>query len=259
MADLFRTLEAHRIHKYTYMKNTILLICLTLLSSCQGQEHKKKHSEVKDAKIEHGRHAGHDDKKDHAPGSANEFMHQAPVEELVKRFESPERDAYQQPEKVLEFLGELEGKTIMDIGAGSGYFSVKLAAKGARVIAADVDDEFQAFLKDRIKKEQLQNLTTRKIPYDSPGLEDGEVDMVLIVNTYHHIENRPDYFAKVKSGLKENGRLVIIDFFDADIPVGPKHHKISIDTMISELKKAGYTQFEANVSLLPYQYIITAM
>ena len=240
------------------MKKTVLFISLALFSSCNGQEHRKKPSEEKSAETRHNQHAGHDDKKGHGPGTANAYMHATPVEELVKRFESSERDTYQHPEKVLEYLGDIEGKTIMDIGAGSGYFSVRLAKKGAQVIAADVDDEFQAFLKDRIEKEQLQNITTRKIPYDAPGLEDGEVDIVLIVNTYHHIENRPDYFAKVKRGIKENGKLVIIDFFDADIPVGPKHHKISIDTVISELKKAGYTQFEADVSLLPYQYIITA-
>lgn len=240
------------------MKKIFLLISLALLSSCNGQEHKKERSHEKGTKMEGKQPHGHDDKKDHTPGSANEFMHQTPVVKLVERFESPERDAYQKPEKVLEYLGDLKGKTIMDIGAGSGYFSVKLAGKGAQVIAADVNDEFQAFLRDRIEKEQLQNITTRKIPYDSPGLEVGEVDMVLIVNTYHHIENRADYFAEVKTGIKEDGELVIIDFFDADIPVGPRHHKISIDKVISELKKAGYTQFEANVSLLPYQYIIRA-
>ena len=240
------------------MKNTILLIALVLVFSCNGKEHKKEHSQEEGTATEERQHDAHDNKKGHAPGSANEYMHQSSVDDLVERFESPERDAYQKPEKVLEYLGDLSGKTIMDIGAGSGYFSVKLAKQGAQVIAADVDDEFQAFLKDRIEREELQNLTTRKIPYDSPGLKDGEVDMVLIVNTYHHIEDRPEYFARVKTGIKENGKLVVIDFFDADIPVGPKHHKISIDTVISELKKAGYTQFEVNVSLLPYQYIITA-
>ncbi len=218
------------------MKNILLLITLALLSSSYGQEHKKGH----------------------APGSANETMHRTPVSVLVKRFESPDRDAYQKPDEVVDYLGDLQGKTIMDIGAGSGYFSVRLAKKGARVIAADVDDEFQAYLKDRIEKEQLQNISTRKIPYDSPGLGKREADMVLIVNTYHHIENRADYFKKVKSGTKETRNLVIIDFFDADIPVGPQHHKISIDQVVSELKAAGYTEFEVNVSLLPYQYIITA-
>ncbi|MBT8205680.1 MAG: methyltransferase domain-containing protein [Eudoraea sp.] len=218
------------------MKKTVLIIFFGSLLACQGQQHKKEH----------------------APGTANEYMHQSSVEELAERFESPERDAYQKPEKVLAFLGDISGKKIMDIGAGSGYFSVKLAKKGAHVIAADVNEEFQAVIKERIEKEQVAQLTTRKIPYDSPGLEDKEVDMVLVVNTYHHIENRPDYFARVKKGLKNKGKLVIIDFFDADIPVGPRHHKISIDSVVSELKKAGFTHFEVEVNLLPYQYIISS-
>ncbi|MEX0288040.1 MAG: class I SAM-dependent methyltransferase, partial [Flavobacteriaceae bacterium] len=138
-------------------------------------------------------------------------------------------------------------------------FSVKLAEKGAKIIAADVDDEFQAFLQNRIEKDNLENIETRKIPYDSPGLKEGEVDMVFIVNTYHHIENRSEYFAKVKKGTKPDGELVIIDFYKSDIPVGPPlDHKISMDVVINELKKANYTSFEVNVDLLPYQYIIKA-
>ncbi len=240
------------------MHKTILIICLGTILACQGQENKKEqyYTKTRDSSITE--HLGHVSKKEHAPGTANEYMYQSTMEELAARFESTERDAYQKPEKVLAFLGDISGKKIMDIGAGAGYFSVKLAKKGAHVIAADVNDEFQTLLKERIKQEKVEHLTTRKIPYDSPGLEDKEVDMVFIVNTYHHIENRSDYFAKVKKGLKNNGELVIIDFFDADIPVGPKHHKISIDTVISELKKAGYTHFEVEANLLPYQYIITS-
>lgn len=83
--------------------------------------------------------------------------------------------------------------------------------------------------------------------------------MVLIVNTYHHIDNRAEYFAKVKKGTKNNGELVVIDFFKTDVPVGPPtDHKVSIDEVIAELKKAGYTSFEVNVDLLPYQFIIEA-
>jgi cyclopropane fatty-acyl-phospholipid synthase-like methyltransferase len=191
--------------------------------------------------------------------SANEHMHQSSVEDLIQRFESPERDAYQQPEKVLDYLGDLENKRIMDIGAGSGYFSVKLAEKGAQVIAADVSDEFQSMLKQRIEENNLENIELRKIPYDDPNLTDGEVDMVLIVNTYHHIENRVNYFSKVKAGTKQEGELVIIDFFKTDIPVGPPtDHKIAREIVIAELKEAGYTNIVANVDVLPYQYIIKA-
>lgn len=240
------------------MKTTLLLFSLALLWSCHGHEHNKEAASSKENGVHDKHQDGHGSEGDHAPASANEYMHRSTVADLVKRFESPERDAYQQPEKVLAYLGNVNGKTIMDIGAGSGYFSFRLAKAGAQVIAADVNDEFQEFIARRVAQEKLQNLSTRKIPYDAPGLAEAEVDMVLIVNTYHHIEHRPHYFAKVRTGTKENGELVIIDFFDADIPVGPKHHKVSIDTVINELKQAGYVQFEVNVSLLPYQYIIRA-
>ncbi|MGB7396079.1 MAG: class I SAM-dependent methyltransferase [Pricia sp.] len=191
--------------------------------------------------------------------SANEYMHRSSTENLIKHFESPERDAYQKPEEVLAYLGGLKDKKIMDIGAGSGYFSVKLAEKGAQVIAADVSDEFQTALKKRIDENNLKNIELRKIPYDSPNLSDNEVDMVLIVNTYHHIENRADYFTKVKKGIKPDGKLVVIDYYKTEIPVGPPvNHKVSMDVVITELKKAGYTEFEVDVDLLPYQYIINA-
>lgn len=108
----------------------------------------------------------------------------------------------------------------MDIGVGSGYFSVKLAAKGARVIAADVDDGFFDFVKKRIEKDGLKNIEVRKIPYDSPSFKEQKVDMVLKVNTYHHIDNRSEYFSKVRSGAKTGDELVIIDFFKTELPTG---------------------------------------
>ena len=82
----------------------------------------------------------HDHKHGHG-ANANEYMHQSSMDELIERFESPERDAYQMPDKVLDAIGDLKGKTVMDIGAGSGYFSVKLARRAGQVIAADVSKE----------------------------------------------------------------------------------------------------------------------
>lgn len=225
---------------------TLAVLLMAVAHTLMAQEHNHNHHGHQHGDEKHGE-------------SANEFMHKSSTADLVQRFESPERDAYQQPEKVLKYLGRIKGKTIMDIGAGSGYFSVKLADKGANVIAADVNDEFQAFLKNRIEKDQLQRITLRKIPYDSPALRDGEVDMVLIVNTYHHIGQRADYFAKVKKGIKTGGELVVVDFFKSDVPVGPPtDHKVSIDEVIAELKQAGFTQFEVEVNLLPYQFIVKA-
>jgi 2-polyprenyl-3-methyl-5-hydroxy-6-metoxy-1,4-benzoquinol methylase len=239
--------------------STLILSSAFLFSACTNEEkgpdaettHKEGHMEGHEHHG-HGEHHGHH--------SANEYMHQSSLEELIERFESPERDAYQQPDKVLAFLGDLEGKKIMDIGAGSGYFSVKLAEKGANVIAADVSDEFQEVIQKRIDENNLENIELRKLPFDGPELAEGEVDMVFIVNTYHHIEDRSAYFSKVKKGTKADGELVLIDFFKSeDVPVGPPvEHKIAIDQMVSELKEAGYTNFEVNVDLLEYQYIVKA-
>ena len=204
-------------------------------------------------------HHHHANTNDSTKQSANAYMHKSSTADLIKNFESKERDDYQQPEKVIGFLGNIEGKTIIDIGAGSGYFSVKLAEKGANVIAADVNEEFQNYLKKRIEENHIKNIQLRKIPYDSPNLDTNEVDIALIVNTYHHIENRIEYFSKVRKGLKVNGELVIIDFFKTEIPVGPPvDHKIDIDMVVDEIKKADYTSIEVNVTLLPYQYIIKA-
>lgn len=200
----------------------------------------------------------HDHKHGHG-ANANEYMHQSSMEELVERFESPERDAYQMPEKVLGALGDLKDKTIMDIGAGTGYFSVKLANKAGHVIAADVSKDFQDYLQKRIEKESIKNISLRLLPMDSPALKDGEVDMVFMSNTYHHIDHRPRYFSMVKKGIKSGGSLIIIDYVKSEIPVGPPtEHKVSMDQIIAELKKAGFTNFDINVNLLPYQFIITA-
>ncbi|MBT8315985.1 MAG: class I SAM-dependent methyltransferase [Maribacter sp.] len=239
------------------MKNLALILTFFLCFGCNTKHRSTATSQVEEGSHQH-QHPDHQEKQS-THGSANEFMHRSSVEGLIERFESPERDAYQQPQKVLDYLGDIQGLTIMDIGAGSGYFSVKLAENGANVIAADVDDTFQEFLQNRIKENNLNTIETRKIPYDSPNLKEEEVDMVLIINTYHHIENRAAYFAKVKKGTKSNGELVIIDFFKSEIPVGPPlNHRLPIDVVVNELKKAGYTTFDVTVDLLPYQYLIKA-
>lgn len=197
----------------------------------------------------------------HHHDSANEHMHESSFEELVARFEGPERDDYQQPDKVIEWLAIDSGMTIMDIGAGTGYFSFRLHKAGANVIAADVDSAFQEYI--RHKRDSLgisaDLLQLRLLPYDSPSLSPGEADKVLIVNTWHHIENREDYGNAIKEGLSPDGELVIIDFFKHELPVGPPPaHKLSAEDVHKELETAGFSVIETNDTLLPYQYCIRA-
>jgi len=225
------------------MKNNIIklaMISTLLFTACGG------HS---------GEH-GH-----HHHGDANAHMHQTSFDELVQRFEGKERDEYQKPEKVIAYLGDVKGEKIIDIGAGTGYFSFRLAEAGATVIAADVDERFLEYIKEKKAKLGMtdEQISTRKVPYNTPNLADGEVDRAIIVNTYHHIENRSDYFAKVKKGLKPNGELIVIDFFKKKTPVGPPvKMKIAEEQIEKELRTAGFTDFTIEQELLPYQFIITA-
>jgi 2-polyprenyl-3-methyl-5-hydroxy-6-metoxy-1,4-benzoquinol methylase len=206
------------------------------------------------AALAQGQHgAGH--------GDANQHMNQRPIEDIISSFESGERDVWQKPDEVVALLGDLRGKTVMDIGSGSGYFSFRLAAAGARVISADVDDRFLAHIEKRMTETELDTtqMELRHVPYDSANLAAGEADIVLIVDTYHHIENRQDYFRDVLRGTSPDGKLVIVDFLKQDLPVGPPvGMKLDAETIVEELRAAGYTDFEINTELLPYQYIIFA-
>lgn len=194
-------------------------------------------------------------------GDANAHMNQAPFEDLAASFESAERESWQKPDEVVAALGDISGMTIMDIGSGTGYFSFRLVEAGARVICADVDDRFLNHIRQRKEAEGLtdEQMEIRKVPYDSSSLEVAEVDMAIIVDTYHHIQSRTEYFAEVRRGLKPGGRLVVVDFFKIEVPVGPPvEMKLSADTIVDELRSAGFQNFEINQELLPYQYIIFA-
>ncbi len=198
---------------------------------------------------EHQRKAGHG----HSHSS---------VASLAISYEDPKRDKLEKPEKVLEYVGDLQGKKVLDLGAGTGYFSVRFARRGAHVIAADVEEGFQAYIKNRIKTEKLSNIELRKVEFDDPGLTAREVDIVFVANVYHHIDNRVNYFSKVRKGIKLKGQLIVLDYFDCELPkeiiAPPIKMRVSIDKLISELKEAGFTSFDVNVDLLKYQYLVKA-
>ena len=232
-----------------------LIVLFTILYSCHEPHNKK----VRHIPMNHHHKPDHDHGHSHDHGHANHHMNETPFHELVERFESDERTEYQKPEEVIHSLGNLSGLKVMDLGAGTGYFSFRLAEAGARVIAADVDDRFLDYIKKKKKSLNLSDsiVELRKVPYNSPELVEYEVDVVLIVNTYHHIENRSEYFKKVKTGLKDDGRLVVIDFQKIELPVGPPlEMKLSPSEVESELDLAGFKEFSVDSTLLPYQCIL---
>lgn len=194
-------------------------------------------------------------------GHANEHMNQSSLAQLIARFEDPQRDAWQKPDAVIALLGDLRDKVVMDIGSGSGYFSFRLADAGAQVICADVDKRFLTYISEQMDARQMEpdRMMLRHIPYDSAELSAAEVDLVLIVNTYHHIEDREGYFSEVRTGLKAGGKLAVVDFFKHTTEVGPPEDmKLAAEQVIDELRRAGFSRFETDRTTLPYQYVIQA-
>ena len=213
------------------------------LLSCQSDHH------------DHAHHGHHDDAT-----HANEHMHKSSFEDLVARFDEPERDAWQKPDEVIAMLGNLSDRTVAEIGAGSGYFTLRIAALAKHTLAIDIDQRFLDLLEAR--KADLPDPTrfeTRLCTEDDPKLQKDEADLVLLVNTYHHIENRTSYFQAVREKLTNAGTLAIIDFKAGEHPVGPPHEiKLSGEEVVEELKKAGYHNIKLDKSTLEYQYIIFA-
>lgn len=124
------------------------------------------------------------------------------------------RDEWQQPDRVIEVLAIEPGSKIADLGAGSGYFTFDLAAATGPdgvVYAVDVDPDMIELLDEKAAEAGTTNVRTLLAEPDDPGLPDGEIDLVFTSNTYHHIENQPEYFARLATDLAPGGRIAILD------------------------------------------------
>jgi ubiquinone/menaquinone biosynthesis C-methylase UbiE len=174
----------------------------------------------------------------------------------AKKFDDPERDAWQKPEEILDALHLDRGAKVADLGAGTGYFSVRIAKRipDGKLFAADVEPDMVKYLGERAKREHLTNLTPVQSSADASNLPE-PVDIILVVDTYHHIGYRSQYFAKLKASLRPMGRLAIIDF-KADSPDGPPvEHRIPPEKVEQELNAAGYSLIETH-KFLPRQYFL---
>lgn len=173
--------------------------------------------------------------------------------------EDPARDEYQRPEEVVRALELREGEVVADLGSGTGYFTVRFAravGESGRVYAVDVSPDMIRHLNRRLRDGGIRNVCTVLADPDDPLLADGSVDRLVIVNTWHHIEDQPGYLEKVKRILRPGGQVVHIDFRKADTPVGPPiGEKIARDDLVAQMENAGF-RLAAEHDLLPYQYFL---
>lgn len=177
-------------------------------------------------------------------------------ERFAKSFDDAARDAWQMPARVIETLRLPADARVADVGAGTGYFTVRLARavpKGT-VYAVDIEPAMLEHVRKRALADHLANVTPVLATSASPNLP-APVDLVLVVNTYHHVPSRASYFSSLKTSLTPAGRVAIIDF-RKDAPDGPpREFRFDPSQITDEMTQAGYV-LESSPDFLPRQHFL---
>lgn len=173
------------------------------------------------------------------------------------------RAIWQKPGLVIEKLGDISDKVIADIGAGTGYFSFKLALKAKKVIAVEIEQGLLDYIdstKVMLPENKRSRIETRLATPDDPNLKVEEVDIILIINTIAYIKNLPEYLQTLKKCLKKDGKIMIIDYKMKRLPINspPKSERLYLDHLEDVLIDAGYKLLKVDDTSLDYQYIIKA-
>jgi SAM-dependent methyltransferase len=171
----------------------------------------------------------------------------------------PEREAEEAPSKAIAALEVAPGAVVADVGAGSGYYTVRLAKvvgpKG-RVVATDLQPGMLDLLRAKVARERLANVEIVQGRADDPVLPARAFDLVLMVDVYHELASPQVFVRKLKEALKPDGRLVLIEFRREDprVPIR-EEHKMSVSQVREELGADGF-RIERVIDVLPWQHII---
>ena len=169
------------------------------------------------------------------------------------------RDSWQKPDEVMKSLNLKPGDVVADIGAGTGYFTrrfAKAVSPGGQALGLEIVSSNVESMKRDADRLGLDTYKARLVEPDDPGFEPGSVDIVFLCDAYHHLRNRVEYFKKVSRGLKKDGRVVIVDFYNKRMAVGPPpSHTVAKAVVLEEMKAAGY-KLLSDKDFLSYQYYL---
>lgn len=178
------------------------------------------------------------------------------AERWAQVFDDPKRDVWQKPDEVMRSLELPPDALAADVGAGTGYFAVRLAdaLPAGRVYAVDVEPDMVEYLAARAKREKKDNLIAIGGAPDDPRLPE-KVDLILLVDVFHHVDDRVRYFRGLETYLRPGGRIAIIDFRPGSPTGPPKAARIAADRVKAELSSAGYALVHEH-DFLPNQYFL---
>jgi SAM-dependent methyltransferase len=171
----------------------------------------------------------------------------------------PDRDATEQPEKVLDALQIPEGAVVADVGAGVGYFTWRLARRvgpNGKVIAVEVQQKMLDLMAKNLKARNITNVEMVLGGVRDPRLPAGAVDLALLVDVYHEFAEPESMMYHIRRALKPSGRLVLIEYRKEDpaVPILPLH-KMTTEEVRSEIEPIGFRFAEA-LEFLPTQHIL---
>lgn len=181
------------------------------------------------------------------------------ADQWAKVFDDPARDAWQQPDAVLGALELAPAMTVADIGAGTGYFTMRLAraVPQGKVIATDVEPDMVRYLGERATREGAGNVEAVQTPPDDPKLAEASVDRILVVDVWHHLGDRAAYARALAKALRPGGFVAVVDFKRDATQGPPPAMRLAPEAIAAELAAAGLTTSISPVAL-PEQYIVIA-
>lgn len=171
----------------------------------------------------------------------------------------PERAAEEKPDLALDAIGIRAGMTVADVGAGTGYMSLRMARRvgsSGRVYANDLQPEMLQKLRTRSQRENISNIETVLGTDTDPRLPAHAIDLVLLVDVYHEFSHPQAMLDKIRESLKPSGRLVLLEYRKEDpkVPIRPEH-KMSVAEVKTEVEAQGF-KLDQVIEKLPRQHII---
>ena len=179
----------------------------------------------------------------------------AEVEKYIEFLERPDRRRWQKPAEVVSALGLQGDETVVDLGAGSGYFTFRFAEAlpRGRVVALDVEPEMARHIHHKAMAEGVSNVEVQVADPEAPKLPPG-ADVVFICDVLHHVQRRSQWLKSLHDQMPSGSRLVLVEFKAGDLPEGPPEAvKVPKGVLITLVQEAGFRLQRDEPKLLPYQ------
>lgn len=168
-----------------------------------------------------------------------------------------EREKEENPRKLVDSLKFSSKEVVVDLGAGSGYYSFLIAPKVSKVIAVDIQPEMLAIIERKMKSNGIKNVELLLGKEQDPGLKPSSVDSIIMVDVYHELAFPREMTRKLVEALKPGGRIIFVEFRleDPEVPI-KLVHKMSEKQVLREMKEFPELSPEPTLSVLPWQHVI---